>query len=242
MKLSYIPDAIKQGYEFVGWYTTSDFNESSKVTSSSKFETYMTLYPKFESNEQVLTINYNYNGGLSKALYQSNGTLKGTFSAVFRPGSSPLPSDEFDIIYYKSDDDKYKGLNRIYVEFDLELELYKIVAKAEKNKKVNWPISSGYIITVSSDDLFNKLNKGDVLITDSYMFEAYSSPRMVSFEVYAKNIDDDSVMGSHINEIPTPLKTGYTFVGWYDDYNNKYEKISDYKVKDYVERPHEYKK
>ena len=230
MKVSYIPDAIKQGYEFLGWYTTSDFNESSKVTSSSKFETYMTLYPKFESNEQVLTINYNYNGGLSKALYQSNGTLKGTFSAVFRPGSSPLPSDEFDIIYYKSDDDKYKGLNRIYVEFDLELELYKIVAKAEKNEKVNWPISSGYIITVSSDDLFNKLNKGDVLITDSYMFEAYSSPRMVSFEVYAKNIDDDSVMGSHINEIPTPLKTGYTFVGWYDDYNNKYENISDVKV------------
>ena len=230
MKLSNIPNALKPGYKFVGWYSNSDLNESSKITSSTKFETNMTLYPKFESPEQVLTINYNYNGGLSKELYQSNGTLKGTISAVFRPGSSPLPSDVFDIICYKTDDDKYVGLNRIYVEFDLELELYKIVAKAEKNEKVNWPVSSGYIITVSSDDLFNKLNKGDVLITDRFMFEAYSSPVFASFDVYAKNIEDDSVMGSHINEIPTPLKTGYTFVGWYDDFNNKYENISDVKV------------
>ena len=42
-----VPEAVKVGAVFEGWYTASDLNESSKVTSSSKFENDVTLYPKF---------------------------------------------------------------------------------------------------------------------------------------------------------------------------------------------------
>lgn len=57
-----LPTPIKLGCEFLGWYTTEDFKENSKVTSNTvTMEGDVTVYAKWEEN--VYTITYDLAGG-----------------------------------------------------------------------------------------------------------------------------------------------------------------------------------
>ncbi len=62
-----LPVPTKLGCEFLGWYTTPDFQESSKITvnpkvvETIKMENDVTLYAKW--NENMYTIKYNLDGG-----------------------------------------------------------------------------------------------------------------------------------------------------------------------------------
>lgn len=57
-----LPTPIKLGCEFLGWYTTPDFQENSKLpTNTVTMEGDVTVYAKW--NENVYTIKYNLDGG-----------------------------------------------------------------------------------------------------------------------------------------------------------------------------------
>ena len=57
-----LPTPIKKGCEFLGWYTTPDFKENSKITTDSiEIQGDVTIYAKW--NENVYTIKYNLDGG-----------------------------------------------------------------------------------------------------------------------------------------------------------------------------------
>ena len=224
MKLSNIPNALKPGYEFVGWYTSSDLSESSKLTNSTKFETNMTVYPKFESNDDKLLINYNYYGGLSKELFVKNGELKLSLDTVYNQESSNGLS-----VFDKNNKPNINEKNKIYISYDEKLDLYKVVLLVESGKEVAWPIDAKYVVTLDKKEQFDKLNNGDIIISNLKL-DTLQVSNVVKLDVYDKNITNDLVKEEANKIIPTPIKTGYSFVGWYDDYNNKYESENDIKT------------
>lgn len=67
-------DAYKMGYEFLGWYSDSEFNNRIYTTSDIFEDT--TLYAKFVPNEYV--INYDLNGGTA-----SESSLNVTFDSSY---------------------------------------------------------------------------------------------------------------------------------------------------------------
>ncbi len=57
-----LPTPVKVGCQFLGWYTTEDFKESSRLTSNTvSMNGDVTVYAKW--NENVYTIEYELNGG-----------------------------------------------------------------------------------------------------------------------------------------------------------------------------------
>ena len=59
-----LADAEKEGYTFLGWYTSADFAEGTKVTGISADSTgTVTLYARFEKNPVVSDIVYHLDGG-----------------------------------------------------------------------------------------------------------------------------------------------------------------------------------
>ena len=63
--LSSLPSAKKYGYTFAGWYTSADFSDSSKVTSTTTLSQTTVLYAKWDVIEYTVT--YNLNGGTNPA-------------------------------------------------------------------------------------------------------------------------------------------------------------------------------
>ena len=237
--LNVIPGAIKVGAEFEGWYTSSDLSDSSKVTNSYKFYSSVTLYPKFKNPNGTINVSFDYKGGINEALYFEYGTKLSTIVL------SGYNGDFWEGINYQSNiyiSDKTKDptaqfSTRIYVALDEYTEIYKVIAIQRSGEKSVWPKKAEYVITISGqyngtyDDKFDlsKVSVGHVVLFDKDVKTITSSNlgnmyicdnELTKYEL--KEIVNDSFV------VPTPIRTGYSFEGWYDDFSNKYDEASDF--------------
>ena len=225
MSVSLIPDALKIGSKFEGWYTSSDLSESSKVTSKTVFESNMTLYPKFNNLNNNVKLELNYDGGVSKSLYEENGKLLSTIAIT---GYNLTENQDSNI--YICDNEKYLSSQStvIYIAKDQFTELYKIVSINNA-----WIAKAEYAIVIPNA-LKSKVDVEKIATNDIVLFDKditlVSSNNVCNAKIYDEIVSNDIMNQETTSDyvIPIPVRIGYTFEGWYDDYSNKYEKITDF--------------
>lgn len=172
----------KDNYDFVGWYTKSDFAESAKVTKVGIYGD-KTVYAKYTPKNY--TISYTLNDGVVSAA---------------NPTTYNVETETFTLNNPTKDGYTFKGWSGTDLTGD-------------ENKTVT--ISKG--------------STGDRSYTANFTANKYT----VSYDTNGgveisstKEVTYDSTYG----DLPTPTKTGYTFVGWFTLATGGTEIKSDSKV------------
>lgn len=234
--LAVLPGARKQGSTFIGWYTSSDLSEASKVTSSTVLMNDVTLYPKFE--KAVSKVTFDYNGGVSVELYKKYGTKVtslglDSYNGKFWDGTNYTKSV---FVSNQANDPAAKFSTRIYFSKDELSGVYRVVSILGSGTTSEWPNGADYVITISGqysgkqDDNFtlSKVSLNQVVVFDKDVTSA-SASSVVNMNFYEEKVLFDEVTTT-VNEdfiMPSATKVGFKFAGWYDDYNNKYETAED---------------
>ena len=239
---SVLPTATKNGAIFDGWYTSSDFTASSKLSDSTVLTTSITVYPKFiVPSGDSTTVIFDYDGGVSEELLSKYGTklttlVVSSYNGSFWTGTN-YANDVF--ISNSASDPLAKFSTRIYVAKDQYTGLYSIVSIILSGTASTWPNGAEYVITISGqyagsgDDNFStsKIAVGNYVVFSKEITSiTSSSPATVNFYTGSLDKDEISVVVDSTFVVPEPSKVGYAFAGWYDDNGKKYEKASDFLV------------
>ena len=237
---SVLPKATKNGAIFDGWYTSSDFAASSKLSDSTVLTSSITVYPKFiVPSGDAVTVTFDYNGGVSEELLTKYGTKLTTlgvssYNGAFWSGTN-YANDVF--VSNSGSDPAAKFSTRIYIAKDKTTGFYTIVSILLSGAVSEWPASAEYVITISGqyagthDDNFSvaKIAVGNYVVFDKDITTISStSPANVGF--YSGSLDKDEivVVVDSSFTVPEPTKVGYGFAGWYDDSGKKYTTVSDF--------------
>ena len=238
--INVLPNAVKVGATFAGWYTSSTFDASTKVNSTTVLNGNINVYPKFTTASSVsTTVTFDYNGGVSEQLYEKYGTKLSSLVTSGLNGSFWSGTNYASNIFINesSTDPLAKFSTRIYISEDSYTGLYTIVSILQSGTASTWPENAEYVITISGqysgsyDDNFtaSKINIGDIVIVDKQI-SSMTSSTIANVSIYSPTLSKDTIVevidGNFI--LPSPKRTGYSFDGWYDAYNNKYDSIADF--------------
>ena len=235
-----VPTATKEGAYFVGWYTSSDYGIDSKINSTTVLKSNTVVYARFVYSSTVSEkVTFDYAGGVSESIYKKYGTKVSTLKVSSYNGDywSGTPYTSNIYISTSAKDPKAQYATRIYIAKDKTTGVYNILSILPNGTKSAWPTGAEYVITISNqysgslDDglTIDKVNLDTVVLLDKELSAtSSSSPLTVTFY-------DPSVTSAKIEEVitnnsvlPIPTKVGHTFLGWYDEYDNKYEKPEDF--------------
>jgi len=217
--LTYPTVPTRSGYAFVGWYTdsscTTKYNFSGTITEN------ITLYAKWYS----MASSYNTREYVDIANYNSTSSKK-TFSASASYSSSP---DYYYFTCYAS------GSYTIYAartSGDFYITVYNATQGSTIMSRYNLYGSS------SSKSASFTANAGDVIYVSLYKYSSYDSAGAGTFYVSGAGYptstatvncntvegyvyDSNSSISQTIDfgesiTLPTPIRTGYSFLGWYN--------------------------
>ncbi len=239
-----LPTPTKEGWNFVGWYMDAALTE--KFVPSPYWAEDVNVYAKWEQN--IATVTFDYNGGVSEELYIANGT-EITSLKVNNYDHSNDAGGYFTV--YTSDVFCYSEAvyvdamysRRFFIARDAETGFYKIVKilvsgdTITVDNKVQWPegaeyaivIADGYSGTGAANFISKNLVLGDILMIKGDITEATPTneievsfyERAVSNSIISETLTTDSV-------VPVPVKQGHQFDGWFDEAGNKYTQLSDF--------------
>ena len=237
---SVLPIASKNGAIFDGWYTSSDFAASSKLSDSTVLTSSITVYPKFVvPSGGASTVTFDYNGGVSEELFVKYGTKLTTlgvssYNGNFWSGTN-YANDVF--ISNSGSDPLAKFSTRIYIAKDKTTGFYTVVSILLSGAVSEWPASAEYVITISGqyagtlDDTFSvaKIAVGNYVVFDKEISTITSaSPANVAFYSGSLDKDEITVVVDSTFTVPTPTRVGYGFAGWFDDSGKQYTTVSDF--------------
>ena len=243
-KYEYLPIPTKSGYVFLGWYTEPNGQgtkviENTILTNTSDH----TLYANWQINTYTITYDYRnniYNQDTSTWIlsgnnshvdntYSYNGTraLYLASSSLYTGAAIPLNGDKKQTTNYKLSIKAYRT-----IDFSGNLRAY-----AETLDSTGNVISWNHGISVNTSNL--SLNTWKEY---NYSFNtgAYSSWNYIYIDydtenqgpVYVSDIRlDEYTTGTvtydtNYTNLPTPTRTGYTFLGWYTGENGTGTKIT----------------
>lgn len=217
--LTYPTVPMRSGYAFVGWYSdsscTTKYNFSGTITEN------ITLYAKWYS----MASSYNTREYVDIANYNSTSNKK-SFSASASYSSSP---DYYYFTCYTS------GSYTIYANRTLG-DFYITVYNATQGSTV----MSRYNLygSSSSKSASFTANAGDVIYISLYKYSSYDSAGAGTFYVSGASYpsstatvncntvegyvyDSSSTITTTVTfgsdyTLPTPIRTGYSFLGWYN--------------------------
>ena len=243
-KYEYLPIPTKSGYVFLGWYTEPNGQgtkviENTILTNTSDH----TLYANWQINTYTITYDYRnniYNQDTSTWILSGNNShVDNTYSyngttALYLASSSlytgvaiPLNGDKKQTTNYKLSMKAYRT-----IDFSGNLRAYSGTFDSAGNL-----ISWNHGISVNTSNL--SLNTWKEY---NYSFNtgAYSSWNYIYIDydtenqgpVYVSDIRlDEYTTGTvtydtNYTNLPTPTRTGYTFLGWYTGENGTGTKIT----------------
>ena len=216
----------KTGYTFIGWATSATgevvYNDQQSVEnlSSTQNDT-VTLYAKWTPNEYTVSFNPNEKGGLLTDV--ANGTYSGNNATITYTSSS----HQYKFVNSSTNDPYVTIASTVYL---VAGKTYTIHAKMRNTSgsvisgsiQIFYAINQAYnesnsrrlsggegstTLTVSSTGTYNiRIDNDfekDIVIYEFYIIEGNFTTR--------KTVTYDSTYG----DLPTPLREGYTFDGWY---------------------------
>lgn len=228
-----LPTPTSLGYTFNGWYLTSDFSDS-KVLSTDIVNTHLTLFAKWDI--KTITLSFNTNGGTSVSSITQNYN-----SNVIKP-TNPTKTG-YSFIGWYSDSSLQNIVNFPYnmpstnttVYAKWEINQYTINFESNGGSSVN-PIIKNFGEAVSAPlkpskagFVFDGWYLDNVTFSNKYTFSTMPAN---DIPLYAKWIEEHNVTFEYnngdsltirtvldnlaIGSLPSPIKVGYTFDGWYE--------------------------
>ena len=234
----------RTGYRFVGWYTKSNYSESSRITSIPSGSTGdMNLFAKWE----ILTYNINYilNGGTNNTINPSSYTIKAGKILLGSPTKSGYTfqgwftkSDFSDTRVYNIPEGSL-GDKTFYAKWSLNT--YRITY--ELNDGINDPANPKAYYVTTPDITLKSPTKENYIFCGWYEKSDFSGNKVTTIPngstgnktLYAKWTPDVTysisyVLGGGTNNpanptsykyisdtitLASPTHTGYIFAGWY---------------------------
>ena len=216
----------KTGYTFIGWATSATgevvYNDQQSVENLTSTQgATITLYAKWTPNEYTVSFNPNEKGGLLTDV--ANGTYSGNNATITYTSSS----HQYKFVNSSTNDPYVTIASTVYL---VAGKTYTIHAKMSNTSgsvisgsiQIFYAINKNYseanskrlsggegstTLTVSSTGTYNiRIDNDfgkDIVIYEFYIIEGNFTTR--------KTVTYDSTYG----DLPTPLREGYTFAGWY---------------------------
>lgn len=232
----------KEGYDFVGW--AKEANSSDTFTTlPTSCEGEVVLFAIW-AKAGAKTVTFDFNGGSSDELYLANKSSATTSLTInnFNNSDGTFWGGGYANYVYLTDSSKDPTAtfsDRIYIGKDENTGLYKIINILTSGAS-SWPAGAEYVISISSSysgyytchKEVLKLKVGMTVIFDgNFTTFCGSNPGKVYFfdgELSKQTITLEMEDG---DKFITPTLLGATFDGWFDENNNKVEKLSDIRTK-----------
>ena len=237
------PSLVRTGYEFLGWY----YNDVLFNDKNFKNENDVNLVAKWKAYDYVITLNTD--GGTLDI-----DNIKVVYGEALNIPSPTKTGYTFTGWYYKNN--KYESTN-YYELSDIEL-----LAKWEANSyTISFDVdgannASNYSESIKYDAKINYPNLvktgyefqgwlyNEVLFNDEYYNELNNITLVADWKVceytITLNADGGDIGYSEIIreygasiDLPTPIKTGYTFNGWFYK-NDKFNDVVYYRTEDII--------
>ena len=237
-----LPDVSKDGYTFIGWFTSDVDGEQVKGEDIVKITSDITLYARLEANKY----NVKFSSDTSDVIEDIEVTydqMYGELPVVSKNGYSfdgwyldreyKEKVNSTDIVKITSDIILFARFvaNRYTITFDFGYDMLNKdiyygeqygelpVASKDGYDFVGWFTAGADGVQITSDSVYE-------FATNQILYARYEAKKLnVSFETFGGSIHEkiqvtyDDIYG----ELPTPEKTGYTFGGWFFD--NEFKNI-----------------
>ena len=226
-----LPQSSKQGYDFEGWY--SDKELTTKFTGTTVPAKDVTLYAKWVARTDThYTVNHYIEGASGYELKETEtltGTTDASTEAIYKSYTGYSPSlDEVEQLVIKADGSTvinlYYNKNTYTVTF---IDAENNNTLATKDVKYNNAISTlpsdlvktGYEYSLK-DSEGNIVTASTLISGNTNVYVTYT-PIEVSItfnrydEVLNPTISSITEDYGTLVKLPTPVQTGYSFVGWY---------------------------
>ena len=237
-----LPVPTNGAEEFAGWRSSVDgsiIKEYPGYMENPGDITYTAVW----SAEINANVTFDFNGGSldcgnnAEELYKTYGTQTTSLQISNYNGNywSLYKSDVLICDVGTAANAQYA--TRICIAKDATTGLYKIVGIVKYNTTGDFATGTEYVIIVAGghegtyDDNFDrsKIAVGNFIVADKDLTSATSS-NIVNVTFYEGSLSLES-FNQNITEgstLPTAVKNGYTFKGWYDSNENLYDSPSDF--------------
>lgn len=185
-------------------------------------------------------ITLNYDGGSSEELYSSTSSIAHFTLTNYNTNSGAYWGDgqgysKYVYITDKDNDPKATFSDRIYIGKNKYTGYYEIIDIITSGAS-SWPEGAEYVISISHSyssysaihNTVLKLKTGLIVIIDNEISKIDgANTSRVSFFDSKIDINEVVLSESSLQDLPTPIKLGYEFLGWYDENGRKYNSLSE---------------
>lgn len=185
-------------------------------------------------------ITLNYDGGSSKELYSSTSSIAHFTLTNYNTNSGAYWGEgqgysKHVYITDKENDPKATFSDRIYIGKNKYTGYYEIIDIITSGAS-SWPEGAEYVISISHSyssysaihNTVLKLKTGLIVIIDNEISKIDgANTSRVSFFDSKIDINEVVLSESSLQDLPTPIKLGYEFLGWYDEDGRKYNSLSE---------------
>ncbi len=232
-----LPTPNKTGYTFAGWYEDSTLTTKVGDAGSNYTITKDTIiYAKWTINPYTLTLDAN--GGTVGAHNATQDTIKEEYG---EPISLPDPIREYTLTYDTVGGnpiaDEYSAYNFLGWYTDIsagEQRTYSTMPAINETLYAHWddttasitlptPTKTGYTFEgwYIENTYTNKIGDTITLTKDTTIYAKWNiNQYTLTFDVgNDASVSPDTITENYGTDItlPTPTKTGYNFIGWYED-------------------------
>ncbi len=229
----------RNGFKFIGWQVGYEATETTLVIPAGTTGDIVMVanWEPLKSGE--FNITYDFNGGVSEELLVANATSEpklnltnynynhGTFWGGTYAGDIHIGDHEHDPGATFSD--------RIYIARSQYTGLYEVISVLNSGGS-SWPSNAEYVITVSSSygsygavsgDI-KKIHVGQTLAFSVPIKEITNeNPATVYFYDEMPNASILTIVSTKNDDLVSPGRLGFDFLGWFDDKGNKWENLKN---------------
>lgn len=245
-KYGTLPTPTRSGYTFKGWFTTA--NGTIKVTEANIMGTSnVTVYAQWTPNSYTYNIAYKSTSGVSLG----TSTVKGTFGStvtVNPPSKTGYTSPASQNVVFDSVTAKTVTFVYTPINYTISYEYYGgSVATANKTSynietasfTLTQPTKTGHTFNGYTGTDLSTSTKVVTIPKGSTGNRSYTARWTINQYTVRFLIDDDFgsrvetrtyTYGQLFGTLPTVIRTGYTFLGWFTEPNGGYQISSSDRV------------
>lgn len=245
-----LPEAKRDGFDFVGWYTRKGANGDRCTEKSEMPKNNITLYAAWIKKGTKLKVVLDPNGG---------SCSKNSVSYKFNKKMSTLPTPTYKGKKFMGWNTQEDGKGVTYTKDsimdvptltlyaiwsvgkyniildanggkvsnkDISLKYNEVIGKVNNPKRTNFEFQGWYYENGKKFSPRDKMPAKDITLIAKWKGFEY----MIFFDAgkgKCSKTSETAYCGDKVGELPVPKRTGYIFMGWYDEDNVLYTENSE---------------